>query len=194
MGVTAGNGARVTRSPRGRTALPWPPDQGRGRPQGRTVQGRDHPVSVTERKGVGRSDDDISATASHDGSRHAGLARRIGDRATRPASRTAGRVVLMSQGCDAGRSRSSRHRVLGKRGGDQVRGGPHTASRLALKKAAGVLDLDLIASNEASRLRPARSKRGSVGYREVKVNGGAIAIGHPIGDSGGRIIATCSSK
>ena len=39
--------------------------------------------------------------------------------------------------------------------------------------------------------RPARSTRTSAGIpSKVNVNGGAIAIGHPIGASGGRVLVT----
>ena len=70
--------------------------------------------------------------------------------------------------------------------------GPIPASRMALKKAGWqVSDLDLIESNEAFAAQACAVDK-SLGWdrSKVNVNGGAIAIGHPIGASGGRILVT----
>ena len=70
--------------------------------------------------------------------------------------------------------------------------GPITASKKALDKAGWtVVDLDLVESNEAFAAQ-ALCVLGELGLDpdKVNVNGGAIAIGHPIGASGARILTT----
>jgi acetyl-CoA C-acetyltransferase len=70
--------------------------------------------------------------------------------------------------------------------------GPIPASRACLKKAGwSVGDLDLIEANEAFAAQAAAVNR-DLGWdtAKVNVNGGAIAIGHPIGASGNRILVT----
>jgi acetyl-CoA C-acetyltransferase len=70
--------------------------------------------------------------------------------------------------------------------------GPIPATKLALKKAGWtVADLDLIEANEAFAAQAICVSRG-LGFDpdKVNVNGGAIAIGHPIGASGARILTT----
>ena len=70
--------------------------------------------------------------------------------------------------------------------------GPIPASRMALKKAGwSAADLDLIESNEAFAAQACAVNR-SLGWdsAKVNVNGGAIAIGHPVGASGARILVT----
>ena len=70
--------------------------------------------------------------------------------------------------------------------------GPAPASRLALEKAGWKLaDLDLIEANEAFAAQAlAVGKELGWDGAKVNVNGGAIAIGHPIGASGARILTT----
>jgi acetyl-CoA C-acetyltransferase len=70
--------------------------------------------------------------------------------------------------------------------------GPIPASRKALDKAGwSVADLDLIESNEAFAAQScAVNKEMGWDTSKVNVNGGAIAIGHPIGASGARILVT----
>ena len=70
--------------------------------------------------------------------------------------------------------------------------GPIPASRKALEKAGwSVADLDLIESNEAVAAQScAVNKEMGWDTSKVNVNGGAIAIGHPIGASGARILVT----
>jgi acetyl-CoA C-acetyltransferase len=70
--------------------------------------------------------------------------------------------------------------------------GPIPASRKALAKAGwNIQDLDLIEANEAFAAQ-AISVNRELGWdtSKVNVNGGAIAIGHPIGASGGRVLVT----
>jgi acetyl-CoA C-acetyltransferase len=70
--------------------------------------------------------------------------------------------------------------------------GPIPASRQALKKAGWkVDDLDLVEANEAFAAQAcAVNKEMGWNPEIVNVNGGAIAIGHPIGASGARIFNT----
>ncbi len=70
--------------------------------------------------------------------------------------------------------------------------GPIPATRKALKIAGWKMtDLDLIESNEAFAAQSlAVIKELNIPKEKVNVNGGAIAIGHPIGASGARIIVT----
>jgi acetyl-CoA C-acetyltransferase len=70
--------------------------------------------------------------------------------------------------------------------------GPIPASRAALKKAGWkVEDLDLVEANEAFAAQ-ACAVNSDMGWNPdiVNVNGGAIAIGHPIGASGARVFTT----
>ncbi len=70
--------------------------------------------------------------------------------------------------------------------------GPIPASRKALEKAGWkVSDLDLVEANEAFAAQ-AISVNKDLGWDPaiVNVNGGAIAIGHPIGASGARVLVT----
>jgi acetyl-CoA C-acetyltransferase len=70
--------------------------------------------------------------------------------------------------------------------------GPIPASRKALEKAGWkAADLDLIEANEAFAAQACAVNQG-MGWdtSKVNVNGGAIAIGHPIGASGARILIT----
>ena len=70
--------------------------------------------------------------------------------------------------------------------------GPIPASRKALEKAGwAVADLDLVESNEAFAAQSLCVLRElGLDPERVNVNGGAIAIGHPIGASGARILTT----
>ncbi|MEA2814537.1 MAG: acetyl-CoA C-acetyltransferase [Rhodospirillaceae bacterium] len=70
--------------------------------------------------------------------------------------------------------------------------GPIPASRAALKKAGWKIeDLDLIEANEAFAAQACAVNK-DLGWdtSRVNVNGGAIAIGHPIGASGARVLVT----
>ena len=70
--------------------------------------------------------------------------------------------------------------------------GPIPASKKALEKANWkVTDLDLIESNEAFAAQSlAVIKDLKIPKEKVNVNGGAIALGHPIGASGARVLVT----
>lgn len=70
--------------------------------------------------------------------------------------------------------------------------GPIPASRAALKKAGWrAEDLDLIEANEAFAAQACAVNK-DMGWdpAKVNVNGGAIALGHPIGASGARVLTT----
>jgi acetyl-CoA C-acetyltransferase len=70
--------------------------------------------------------------------------------------------------------------------------GPIPASKKALEKAGWeAKDLDLVEANEAFAAQACAVNKG-VGWDtdKVNVNGGAIAIGHPIGASGARVLTT----
>jgi acetyl-CoA C-acetyltransferase len=70
--------------------------------------------------------------------------------------------------------------------------GPIPASRKALEKAGWTTDdLDLVEANEAFAAQ-AISVNKELGWdtEKVNVNGGAIALGHPIGASGARVLVT----
>jgi acetyl-CoA C-acetyltransferase len=70
--------------------------------------------------------------------------------------------------------------------------GPIPASKLALKKAGwDIKELELIESNEAFAAQSiAVNKELGWETNNLNVNGGAIALGHPIGASGARILVT----
>jgi len=70
--------------------------------------------------------------------------------------------------------------------------GPVVATRAAMKKAGCTVDdMDLIEANEAFAAQSIAVAR-ELGFdmSKVNVNGGAIALGHPVGASGARIIVT----
>jgi len=70
--------------------------------------------------------------------------------------------------------------------------GPIPASRAALQKAGWKPgDLDLVEANEAFAAQAAAVNK-EIGWdtSKVNVNGGAIAIGHPVGASGARVLVT----
>src|SRR5690606_20982277 len=70
--------------------------------------------------------------------------------------------------------------------------GPIPASRKALQKAGWkVEDLDLVEANEAFAAQACAVNK-DMGWdpEKVNVNGGAIAIGHPVGASGARVLVT----
>jgi acetyl-CoA C-acetyltransferase len=70
--------------------------------------------------------------------------------------------------------------------------GPVPASKKALEKAGWTVDdLDLIEANEAFAAQSlAVAKELGFNMDIVNVNGGAIALGHPVGASGARILVT----
>lgn len=70
--------------------------------------------------------------------------------------------------------------------------GPIPSSRLALKKAdLTIEDMDLVEANEAFASQTGYVKQQlGLDMEKTNVNGGAIALGHPIGASGARILTT----
>ena len=70
--------------------------------------------------------------------------------------------------------------------------GPVPASKKALEKAGwSVGDLDLVEANEAFAAQAlAVGQELGLDPARLNVNGGAIAIGHPIGASGARVLVT----
>ncbi|MEQ8388998.1 MAG: acetyl-CoA C-acetyltransferase [Alphaproteobacteria bacterium] len=70
--------------------------------------------------------------------------------------------------------------------------GPIPATRRALEKAGWAIDdLDLIEANEAFAAQTcAVAKELGWNGEKVNVNGGAIALGHPVGASGARVLVT----
>ena len=74
--------------------------------------------------------------------------------------------------------------------------GPIPASRKALEKAGWkVDDLDLVEANEAFAAQ-ALAVNKDLGWDtdKVNVNGGAIALGHPIGASGARVLIDAAAR
>jgi acetyl-CoA acetyltransferase family protein len=74
--------------------------------------------------------------------------------------------------------------------------GPIPASRLALERAGlGVDDLDVVELNEAfaAQAIPVMRELG-LDAANTNVNGGAIAIGHPLGASGARLVTTLAHE
>jgi acetyl-CoA C-acetyltransferase len=160
------------------------------------------PVTITSRKGDIVVDADeyprhgttietmgkLRAAFAKDGSVTAGNASGINDGAAA--------VVLMkaSEAAKLGKTPLARIVSWAHAGVDpSIMGtGPIPASRAALKKAGWkVEDLDLVEANEAFAAQAcAVNKELGWDPSRVNVNGGAIAIGHPIGASGGRVLVT----
>ena len=108
----------------------------------------------------------------------------------------AGALVLMSEAEAAKRGVTPMARIVSyaTAGVDpSIMGtGPIPASRMALQKAGWkVDDLDLVEANEAFAAQACAVNK-DMGWDPsiVNVNGGAIAIGHPIGASGARVLTT----
>lgn len=70
--------------------------------------------------------------------------------------------------------------------------GPIPATRKALQRAGlSIADMDLIELNEAFAAQSLQCMRElEIGEEKLNVNGGAIALGHPLGASGARILTT----
>jgi acetyl-CoA C-acetyltransferase len=160
------------------------------------------PVTVTSRKGDITVDSDeypkhgttletigkLRPAFDKDGTVTAGNASGIND--------SAAAVVLMkaSEAAKLGKTPLARIVSWAQAGVDpKIMGtGPIPASRSALKKAGwSVGDLDLIEANEAFAAQACAVNK-DLGWdtNNVNVNGGAIAIGHPIGASGTRVLVT----
>jgi acetyl-CoA C-acetyltransferase len=204
MGITAENVARefqITREDQDRFAVASQNKAEAARKAGR-FKDEIVPVTVTERKGSrivaddeyirdGVTYDQISQLRpafAKDGSVTAANASGLNDGAAA--------LVLMSADDAAKRGITPLARIVSwaSAGVDpKIMGiGPIPASRAALKKAGWKADdLDLIEANEAFAAQAcAVNKELGFDTAKVNVNGGAIAIGHPIGASGGRILVT----
>jgi acetyl-CoA C-acetyltransferase len=103
-------------------------------------------------------------------------------------------LMLASQAAKEGKKPLARIASWAQAGVDpKIMGtGPIPASRAALQKAGWkTSDLDLIEANEAFAAQAcAGNKDHGWDTSKVNVNGGAIAIGHPIGASGARVLVT----
>ena len=204
MGITAENVARefqITREEQDRFAVSSQNKAEAARKSGR-FKDEIIPVTVTERKGVrvveadeyireGVTYESVSGLRpafAKDGSVTAGNASGLNDGAAA--------LVLMSADNASARGIAPLARIVSwaSAGVDpKLMGtGPIPASRMALKKAGWTAaDLDLVESNEAFAAQAcAVNKALGLDTGKVNVNGGAIAIGHPIGASGGRILVT----
>ena len=103
-------------------------------------------------------------------------------------------LMLASQAAKEGKKPLARIAAWAQAGVDpKIMGtGPIPASRAALQKAGWkTSDLDLIEANEAFAAQACAVNK-DLGWdtSKVNVNGGAIAIGHPIGASGARVLVT----
>src|SRR5215211_3214681 len=74
--------------------------------------------------------------------------------------------------------------------------GPVPAMRKALARAGlGIDDLDLIELNEAFASQVLASMRElGIPHEKLNVNGGAVALGHPLGCSGARLVGTLAHE
>ncbi|HEY8696041.1 MAG TPA: acetyl-CoA C-acetyltransferase [Rhizomicrobium sp.] len=204
MGVTAENVAREWQIPReqqDRFAVASQNKAEAARKSGR-FQDEIAPVTVKERKGerVVDTDEFIRDGVTYDGV--SGLKPAFQKDGTVTAANASGindgaaAVVLMTaKEADARRiAPLARIASWAHAGVDPalMGSGPIPASRAALKKAGwSVDDLDLIEANEAFAAQACAVNK-DLGWdaSKVNVNGGAIAIGHPIGASGARVLTT----
>ncbi len=204
MGVTAENVAReyqITREAQDRFAVSSQNKAEAARKSGRFKQ-EIAPVTVKERKGerVIDTDEFIRDGVTYEGI--AGLKPAFQKDGTVTAANASGindgaaAVVLMTAKEAEARGLKPLARIVSWASvgvEPAVMGtGPIPASRAALKKAGWTLgDLDLIEANEAFAAQAcAVNKELGWDASKVNVNGGAIAIGHPIGASGARILVT----
>jgi acetyl-CoA C-acetyltransferase len=204
MGITAENVARehqITREDQDRFAVA---SQNKAEAARKAGKFKDEITAVTikERKGerIVDTDEYIRDGATYEGI--AGLRPAFAKDGTVTAGNASGlndgaaAVVLMTAAEAARRGLTPLARIVSfaSAGVDPtIMGmGPVPASRLALKKAGwSADDLDLIEANEAFASQAcAVNKEMGWDASKVNVNGGAIAIGHPIGASGGRILVT----
>ncbi|MDB5600059.1 MAG: acetyl-CoA acetyltransferase [Xanthobacteraceae bacterium] len=156
----------------------------KGRKGDTVVDTDEYPKHGTTAESVGK----LRAAFEKDGTVTAGNASGINDGAAA--------VVLMkaSQAAKEGRPVLARIVSWAHAGVDPaIMGtGPIPASRAALKKAGWKIeDLDLIEANEAFAAQACAVNK-DLGWdtAKVNVNGGAIALGHPIGASGARVLVT----
>lgn len=204
MGVTAENIAQkfqITRADQDNFALESQQKAAKAQAEGK-FKDEITPVTITTRKGDTVVDTDehpkndttaeslakLRPAFNKEGSVTAGNASGINDGAAA--------VVLMSADEAKKRGLTPLARIVSfaQAGVDpSIMGtGPIPASREALKKAGwSVDDLDLIEANEAFAAQ-AISVNRELGWdvSKVNVNGGAIALGHPVGASGARCLTT----
>jgi acetyl-CoA C-acetyltransferase len=204
MGVTAENVARewqITRERQDRFAVASQNKAEAARKSGRF---RDEivPVTVKERKGerIVSDDEYIRDGATYEAV--AGLKPAFQKDGTVTAANASGindgaaALVLMSGEEARARGLEPLARIVSwaQAGVDpSVMGtGPIPASRRALERAGwSVRDLDLVEANEAFAAQAcAVNKDMGWDATKVNVNGGAIALGHPIGASGARVLVT----
>jgi acetyl-CoA C-acetyltransferase len=204
MGVTAENVAQkyqITRDDQDAFALASQQKAGAAAKAGR-FKDEIAPVTVKTRKGETvvdadeyiRPDTDAAALAklrpafSKDGTVTAGNASGINDGAAALI------VMSASEAARRGLTPLARIASFATAGVDPaIMGtGPIPSSRKALDRAGWkVADLDLIESNEAFAAQSLAVVRDlGLDTSKVNVNGGAIAIGHPIGASGARVLVT----
>ena len=176
----------------------------RPRPRRRPASSRmrSFPITIKSRKGDMVVDTDEYSEHGVDARRDCQAASgvrqgRLGDRRERlghQRRRSRDRADERRTGCQGRRTPLARIVSWAHAGVDpKIMGtGPIPASRAALKKAGwNVGDLDLIEANEAFAAQACAVNK-DLGWdpSKVNVNGGAIAIGHPIGASGARVLTT----
>jgi acetyl-CoA C-acetyltransferase len=204
MGITAENVAReyqITREEQDRFAVASQNKAEAARKAGR-FKDEIAPVSVTERKGVKVISEDEYIRDGVTLESIAGMRPAFAKDGTVTAANASGlndgaaALVLMSAEEAKRRGLTPLGRIVSfaSAGVDpKVMGiGPIPASKAALQKAGwSAKDLDLIEANEAFAAQACAVNKG-LGFdtSKVNVNGGAIAIGHPVGASGGRILVT----
>jgi acetyl-CoA C-acetyltransferase len=204
MGVTAENVARqwqITREMQDRFAVASQNKAEVARKSGRFAD-EIAPVTIKERKGERVVSDDeyirdgvtyeavtgLKPAFQKDGTVTAANASGINDGAAA--------VVLMSADEAKKRGLEPMARIVSwaQAGVDPavMGSGPIPASRRALEKAGWTAgDLDLVEANEAFAAQAcAVNKDLGWDISKVNVNGGAIALGHPIGASGARVLVT----
>lgn len=204
MGITAENVARefqITREEQDRFAVASQNKAEAARKSGR-FKDEIVPVTITERKGVKVIEQDEYIRDGVTYESVSGLRPAFAKDGTVTAANASGlndgaaALVLMSARDADARGITPLGRIVSwaSAGVDpKLMGtGPIPASQMALKKAGwSAADLDLVESNEAFAAQACAVNKG-LGWdvSKVNVNGGAIAIGHPIGASGGRILVT----
>lgn len=156
----------------------------KGRKEDTIVDTDEFPRAGTTAEGLGK----LKPAFSKDGSVTAGNASGINDGAA---------AVIVMRASEASKRRLKPFAVIkswATAGVDpSVMGtGPIPASKAALDRAGwSVSDLDLVESNEAFAAQACCvMKELGLEAEKVNVNGGAIALGHPIGASGTRVLVT----
>ena len=201
MGITAETCATSGASPaKSWTRLRWRPAEGREGHRRRALRGRNRPSRKVKKETVEFKKDEFPRETSIEA---------LGK--LRPAFKKDGRVTAgNSSGINDGAAAivlASKEAVekyglkpvaklvsYGQGGVDPtIMGvGPIPATRNALEKASlKIEDIDLVEANEAFAAQSIAVAR-DLGFDmdKVNVNGGALALGHPVGASGARIIVT----